>query len=135
LVPAIAVQGSDDASGIRSDDAASHPFGGRLGLVDATPESILRRLRLPLGLAAVPPQPAKPALALLPQGSKGTAASIRATPLRLTEAGRRAVLQARELATGVRGPAQGVQRVGCLLTPRDGGSDRCVGEPLRLPSE
>lgn len=114
---------SDDASGVRPD-AASQPFSGSLGIVDPTLEPTLGGFHLPLGLVAIPPH-----------DSGGTAASVRAAPLRLAEIRRRSALQAGDLPANPGLAPQGFDGVGNLLARRNGGPDRGIGSPLRLPTE
>jgi hypothetical protein len=120
-------QRSDDASGVRPG-AASQSFGGSLGIVDPTLEPILGGLlgglHLPLGLAAVPPQ-----------DPGGTAASVRPAPVRLAEICRSSALQAGDLPPNPGLAPQGFGGVGNLLARRKGGSERGIGNPLRLPAE
>jgi hypothetical protein len=121
--PRAPAQRSDDASGVRPD-AASQSFSGGLGIIDPTLEPILGGFHLPLGLAAVPPQ-----------DPGGTAASVRAAPLGLAEICRRSAPQVGDLPVNPGRAPQGLDGVGSLLSRRNGGSDRGVGNPLRLPAE
>ena len=116
-------QSSDDASGVRPD-AASQSFGRSLGTVDPTFQPILGGLHLPLGLAAVPPQ-----------DPGGTAASVRPAPVRLAEICRSSALQAGDLPPNPGLAPQGFGGGGNLLARRKGGSERGIGNPLRLPAE
>jgi hypothetical protein len=74
-------------------------------------------------------------VALSPQGPGGTAASVRPAPFHLAEICRRSALQAGDLPANPRLTPQRFDGGGNPLARRNGGSDRGVGNPLRLPAE
>ena len=97
---------SEDALRLRPDPARQ-PLGGGLRAVDATLESTLG----------------------------GTAAPGGAAPLGFAELRRCSALQGGDLAVDSALTPQGLDRLGDLLTCRDGGPNRCIGNPLRSPAQ
>jgi len=116
-------------------DPARHSFGGGLCAVDATLESILGGLHLSLGFAAVSFQLSNRLVALPPPGDVRTAARGGAASLGLAELRRCSALQRGDLSVDSALTAQGFDRLGDLLTRRNGSPDRCIGNPLRSPAQ
>jgi hypothetical protein len=112
-------------------DPARQSLGGGLCTVDATFESILGGLHLPLGIAAVSFQLSNRLTALPPPGHVRTAAGGSAAPLGFAELRRCSALQGGDL----RVDSARFDRLGDLLTCRNGGADRCIGNPLRPPAQ
>lgn len=125
---------SEDVLRLRPDPARQS-LGGGLCTVDATLESILGGLHLPLGIAAVSFQLSNRLTALPPPGHVRTAAGGGAAPLGFAELRRCSALQGGDLPVDSALIPQGFDRLSDLLTCRNGGADRCIGNPLRPPAQ
>lgn len=125
---------SEDALRLRPDPAR-HSLGGGLCTIDATLESTLGGLHLSLGFTAVSFQLSNRLVALPPPGHVCTAACGGAAPLGLAELRRCSALQGGDLPVDSALTAQGFDRLDDLLTCRNGGPYRCIGNPLRSPAQ
>ena len=121
---------SEDVLRLRPDPARQS-LGGGLCTVDATLESILGGLHLSLGFAAVSFQLSNRLTALPPPGHVRTAAGGGAAPLGFAELRRCSALQGGDLPVD----SARFDRLGDLLTCRNGGTGRCIGNPLRPPAQ
>ena len=125
---------SEDALRLRPDPVRQS-LGGGLCTVDATLESILGGLHLSLGFAAVSFQLSNRLVALPPPGHVRTAARGGAAPLGFAELRRCSALQGGDLPVDSALTPQGFDRLGDLLTCRNGRPNRRIGNPLRSPAQ